>query len=60
MQKWHVLNCVLFANVANALKILVAGDLDNNNRLFYELVAEKLSKEGHEVFVLTQDFGPCF
>jgi len=43
MQKWHVLNCLLFTNIANALRILVAGDLDNNNRIFYELIAEKLS-----------------
>lgn len=62
MQKWHVLNCVLFANMANArnLRVLVAGDLDNNNRMFYDLIAEKLSQvEGYDVFLLSQDLGPC-
>ena len=59
MQKWHVLNCLLFTNIANALRILVAGDLDNNNRIFYELIAEKLSNEGHDVLFITQDISPC-
>ena len=45
---------ILLFHFAATLKILVAGDMDEGHRLFFELVAERLS-EKHDVFVLTKN-----
>jgi|LakMenE01Jun11ns_1017448.scaffolds.fasta_scaffold9852290_1 hypothetical protein len=45
--------CHLLVCISTAYKILIAGDLEPHRRSFFEGIGELLTRENHEVYVLS-------